>query len=330
MLELNAIFADRMVLQAGKPVRIFGRADSPVTVSLERDTVTVDADGFFTAELPARRYGGPYTLTVQTAAERVELHDVLIGEVLLCSGQSNMQFTMKEEVTPPAAYRADDRLRLFTQTRPEANQPLGSGDGWLTAQSETIDDWTALGYLTGCALRDAGVPAVGIVHASQGASVIQSWMDTPYLADPLFDIPTEQLFGDHTYWEYNWNGPTFLYREMLQPLLPYSFGCVVWYQGESNASPAESRVYDRMMAAMVENWREADRDAALPFIMVQIADTRTDEGWLEIQAAQQRAAAAVPGLTMVRSADVCEKEMIHPVTKGPLAKRIAAAVPLAE
>lgn len=329
-MELASIFRDNMVFQAGKPIRVFGSGEGEARVYLLDTGLEAAAtvrDGHWLAELPPMPAGGPYSLGVWLDGPMRRLDNIYIGQVLLCAGQSNMQFTMAEETTPPECYAADDGLRLFAMDRPEllpeGECRLDSTDGWLPCRRGQVELWPALGYLVGRALRAKKQQAVGIVLCAQGASVIQSWLPPQLLPACAQAIPPQELFCDHTVYPL-WNPPGFLYREMLAPLLPFSFGGVIWYQGESNASPAEGAVYLPMLQAMVEHWRAADDDSTLPFVIVQIADTRRDEGWLAVQKAQAAAPAAIPHLQMVASADVCEPNEIHPPTKSRLAERIAA------
>lgn len=326
MIRLHSIFRDHMVFQANKPVRIFGIGSGEVRVSFLGEEKALHADGEeWLVELKPQSYGGPFSMELSLDGRAVTLNDIMIGEVLLCAGQSNMQFTMAEEATPPSAYESDAFLRTYTVDRPEDNKPLTPKDGWVCCDAESVGRWSALGYLTGRCLRQKGVPAVGIVLCAQGASVIQSWMDVDSLKMPEFQISQEKLFEDHIVYS-QWNAPSFLYETMLKTVTPFSFGNVVWYQGESNASPDEGAVYVSLLRAMIQSWRREDCDVALPFVVVQIADTRQDEGWLAVQKAQEEASVSIPLVRTVVSADVCEKEMIHPVTKGRLAARIADAV----
>ncbi len=330
-MQLNALFGDHMVLQANRPVRVFGTGDGEASVSFLGCTVRATVkDGGWLAQLPTFPYGGPYTMTVALDGRQLVLQDVWVGEVLLCAGQSNMQFTMAEERTPPQQYADDDRLRQFAADRPEeateGARPLGAADGWQRCRADDVGRWSALGYLIGRQLRQRGAPAVGIVLCAQGASVIQSWMSPACLADPALQVPSEQLFIDHHHAVYGtWNAPGFLYDRMLLPLCPFVFGRVIWYQGESNTSPAEGKIYLELLQAMIENWRRVLADAALPFTVIQIADTRQNEGWLAVQAAQAAAPGTIAGVQTVVSGDISEKEMIHPVTKGLLAARVADA-----
>lgn len=332
-MKLNAIFADHMVLQADAPIRIFGSGQGRVSAALLGQQAALESrEDSWCLTLPPQPAGGPYELAVCLNGEEKRFSDVWLGDVLLCAGQSNMQFTLDEEATPPEDYASDDGLRLFALDRPE-NRPhklekriLGTSDGWRPCRAEEAELWPALGYLTGRLWREQTGRAVGIVLCAQGASVIQSWMPPEVIPEKARAIPKEALFIDHTHPDFAaWNKPGFLYSYMFEKLLPYSFGQVIWYQGESNASPAEGACYLEMLTAMISCWRKALETPALPFVVVQIADTRCDPGWLAVQAAQLKAPAAIPAVKTVISADVCEKEMIHPTTKSLLAGRLCRA-----
>ena len=328
MLTSHPLFRDHMVFQAGKPIRIFGSGTGLIRVSLlNEEREAVSSSGKWYLELPPLPYGGPYSIKIMSEDHSIILHDIMIGEVLLCAGQSNMQFTMAEEISAPSSYQSDPFLRIYTVDRPEGHMPLSSADGWVQCEAGSVEKWSALGYLVGTYLREKGIPCVGIVLCAQGASVIQSWISLRRLRNPKLQIPPEQLWKDHFDPLYqSWNTPSFLYETMLKHVMPFSFGVAVWYQGESNVSPAEGKIYTSLLSEMILDWRELDRDNRLPFIVVQIADTRQDEGWIAVQRAQTAAAQMIPFVQTVVSGDVCEKNEIHPATKGLLAKRIADTI----
>lgn len=326
-MKLGEIFRDGMVLQADKPIRVFGDGEGSVSarfMGIEKSLKS--SGGRWIIVFDPQPYGGPYELEVTLNGEKTLIRDIMIGEVILFSGQSNIQFRMNEEITPPEQYIDDDMLRIFVSERME-KEPFTPADGWISCRRETVDNWSALAYLVGCEARKAGIPTVGVVVCSQGASVIQSWIDERRLLGTELDLPDEQLHRNHNAPDYKrWNAPGRLYHFMLERLTPYSFGNVVWYQGESNTSVAEGRIYTHLLALMIENWREVFNAPGLPFTVVQIADFAEHEGWRAIQHAQLDAEREIEGVRTVISADICEKQMIHPVTKGPLAKRIFAAM----
>lgn len=326
-MRLGEIFRDGMIFQRGKPIRVFGESASGVRVQFG-DAERICPKGKFTAEFPAEDYGGPYTLTVSGDGESVTINDIYVGEVILFSGQSNIQVKMRDALSPEP-YENDDMLRIFVSERMEAGEPFKPSDGWVKADKATINNWSAVAYQTGRSLRKRGVPAVGVVACSQGASVIQSWIDERLITGSELDLPAEKRHSDYVSDYYGrWNGNGVLYHFMLERLMPYSFGEVVWYQGESNTSVYEGEVYDKMLDMMIKNWRERFNDSELKFIVVQLADFTggNREGWKAVQEAQLRAAEWIPGVVTVKCADVCEPTMIHPITKWKLAARIASEI----
>lgn len=330
MVTLGTLFADGMILQAHKPIRIYGTGEGTVSVSFHGDVRSACAEnGAWCVTFPAEDYGGPYTVTVTADGETVTLSDVYVGEVLLCAGQSNMQFHMCEEATPPAQYADDGALRIFVLDRLEAGEYFSASDGWISAKKDNIAKWSALSYLIGREIRAKRDVHIGVIACSQGASVIQSWIDERRILGTALDLPREALHYDHHAEAYaRWNGFGCLYRQMFCKVAPFSLGCVVWYQGESNTSRAESAHYAEFLRTMIENWREALLDAALPFYVIAIADFdgRRDDDWRRVQAEQKRAAAVIPHVVTVESADVSECDNIHPMTKSRLARRVADAI----
>lgn len=320
-MKLSEIFCDNMVLQADKPIKIYGKSSSEVTVTLNGNTAKATPEnGRFVAEMSPMKYGGPYELKIDGDGEKVTIQNVYIGEVILCSGQSNMAFTMNLEKTPPEEYISDDMLRTFVSHKDAENI-----FEWRICEASTVDSWSALCYHIGCGLRKKLDCAIGMINASVGASMIQSWMHEDRYYGSDIELPVEKMHHDITYPLYDWNVPGNLYHRSFERLIPYSVRSVVWYQGESNTSDAESEIYDKMLYILVQNWREDLRDATLPFTIVQIANYKkydNQAAWSGVQNAQERAEKTVPYLSCVKSFDVCEDNDIHPPTKSKLAQRI--------
>ena len=321
-MKLGEIIKNGVIFQKGKPIRVFGESDTGVTVSFCGSEKKLPS-GRFVAEFPAMDYGGPYTMTITGDGESIGINDIYIGEVILFSGQSNIQFRMKEALSPEP-YENDDMLRIFVSERIEKGEPFNPSDGWVKADRATIDNWSAVAYQTGRSLRKRGVPAVGVIACSQGASVIQSWIDEKIFVGSELDIKAEEFNTAISNPVYSaWNGNGRLYHFMFERLVPFSFGGVVWYQGESNASVREGQIYDRMLGMMIKNWRDVLHDDKLFFIVIQISDFSQGEGWKEVQAAELRAEKLIPDVRTIISADVCEVGMIHPITKWKLSRRVA-------
>ena len=323
-MRLADVFCDHMVLQANAPIRFFGEGTGTVRVDFDGETQTVKSEKQWVITMHSRPYGGPYEVSVEMNGQRTVLKDVYVGETVLCAGQSNMAFCMAEEITPPEAYESDDLLRTFAVTRPVSHESFSSRDGWQRCQKESVFCWSAIGYHLGRAMRRAKSCAVGMIVCAQGASVIQSWVDAKTNELPCFRFPEGTvLHVDHSYYnDAGFNAPAFLYHAMAETLFPFSFGCTVWYQGESNTSMAEAERYADMLRALIDFWRKKDENDALPFYVVQIADTFDTPQWKRLQQAQSEAEDRENKIFVIRSGDVCEKGMIHPKTKKALAERI--------
>ena len=331
-MTLNPIFRDGLVLQAGKPVRIFGTGKGTVSASLAgaKGEIVSESDGAWLLELPPMSYGGPYELTVSLDGAVTVLHDVMVGEVLLLGGQSNMGFTLGDSRTDKACYPANDHVRHYFIDRMEPSK-TANAEGWVACTPEVAPSWSAIGYFAGHLLAEKRGCAVGLISCNQGASSIQTWLPLGALAAPELNVPDPLKHRDHFVPSFVWNRTSVLYNYMLATFAPYSVGNVVWYQGESNTTPAEAAVYGRFLELLVENWRSLFRDEALPFEIIQIADydLRDDEGWHAVQDAQCAAAAKIDGAKLIVSRDVCESGEIHPPTKSRLCARIVDALEFA-
>ena len=265
-------------------------------------------------------------LMVSSEEEEIILFDIFVGEVYLFAGQSNMQFKLKESNAPEALYRENPLLRMFSTDRLEKSDRFTPADGWVTARADTVGDWSALGYLTGDLISQKKQIAVGIIPCYQGASVIESWLPKGLLAENGIALPPEALHGDHFYHEFSlWNGEGVLHDFALSQAVPFGLSGVVWYQGESDTSEAEGRVYLKELELLIETLRKDFRQPRLPVAVVCLADNvdREQVGWKAVQEAQVKAGEAIPYVTTVLSADICETDQIHPPTKHLLAERIA-------
>ena len=328
MACLNPIFASHMVFAAKKPLRVYGTGEGEVSVSFVGQTRTVTAKGAWEVEFPPMEYGGPYVLTASFDGTETVLEDIYIGEVLLMSGQSNMQFKLCASNYPKEEICGNPMMRLFTAPRLEEGEPYTPADGWVVCTAENAPQWSALAYMVGKLRAEKGV-AVGLISCYQGASIIESWFPEGTLERLGISIAPEGRNADHTIAKFHvWNQEGILFRQSLSHLFPFSLSAAVWYQGESNWHDVESRSYKAELAEMIRVWREAFRDDALPFVVVQIADfgPRLGEGWSNIQKAQADISRELSAVRTAISADVSETDNIHPPTKHLLAARIADAL----
>lgn len=329
-MNLNLLFRDGMVLAANKPIRIFGKGSGHARVSFLNMTAECDADGdSWLVELPPQPYGGPYEMTVELNGVRQTLSDVRIGEVLLLHGQSNMKFTLAESTYPSTCYESEPRLRLISLGYPTEESSFSPEEGWVRCTAENAGQWSAIGYHVGLRLARERGCAVGMIGAYQGASVIQSWLPEGAEEKLGITLALEECHIDRRYPAYTaWNRDGLLYHFAIEPILPYSLSCVIWYQGESNTSEAEGEVYGRLLRELIEQRRRDFADSELFFAVVQIADLekRADAAWRAVQAAQARVETEMADVRTVVSRDVCERNDIHPPTKKALSDRICDAI----
>ncbi|MBO5952607.1 MAG: hypothetical protein J6Q53_00550 [Oscillospiraceae bacterium] len=355
-MKLNPIFSDNMVLQATKPIYIFGCGAGTVTIEIAGKSASVVSTGDnWLLELPAFDYGGPYEMTVDLDGDTKTLKNIYFGDVYLLAGQSNIEFKLWSSSTPKTYYKDNESLRLFTVDRLEdegehiltdagwksidkagnlsdlAGEHYRSREGWIVAEKDSVCFWSALGYLIGDELLKRSDKKIGLIACYQGASVIQSWLPEHYLDETAFFVPLELRCNNAKFPDYScFNDDGKLYNGMLKTVLPFALKAVVWYQGEShtNGDDSKQEVYAGILELLINKWRSDFMDESLPFIIVKIHDyevslNKKGNGWRNIQAAQEAVAQAVPNTYLVKSADVCETDEIHPSTKLPLAIRIA-------
>lgn len=333
-MELNELFCDHMVLQAEKPVRVFGTGDGNATVKVNgKEGKAKSENGKWLVELPSLAYGGPYEMEIGLNGKKKTLTDVYFGDVFLCAGQSNMQFKMKQDTSEARAKRVkNDKIRYFSLDSLDVYERYSPKDGWVQASTITAsDEMSALGFYTAVGVSAQNEHAVGLIGCYQGASVIESWLPEALADKPAYnEFPVSCLHSDHTaaaYAKWNENHGT-LYHYMFEKILPFSMSHVLWYQGESNTTEIEATYYADMVEDLITRWRSDLQDANLPFVLIQIADydARSDSGWTGIQTAQASVASKVNGVSLVVSKDVCATDNIHPSKKKALADRVVNAI----
>lgn len=330
-LTLDPLFQDHLILQAHAPIRISGTAGGPVRLTLGGCTaeITPDTNGRWTAELPPMDYGGPFILQATCGDHTLTLQDVLLGDVYLLAGQSNMEFKLRESSTDTPCFDDDPLLRFFMTERMEPGEWFSPADGWVPCTRENAANLSAIGYFLGHRLRQRTGHAIGFATCYQGCSMIQSFL-SPEAAARLPEVhrlDLRSLEGDDGALACPWNRDSVLYRFAARLLFPFAFRAVVWYQGESNTNRLDYDHYDLLLRALIEDWRTQLHQPELPFVIVQLAeyDRKPGRRWDRIRA-HQAAAAAWPHVCTVPCADICETFHIHPPTKSLLGFRIADVI----
>jgi sialate O-acetylesterase len=285
-LILAPIFGSRMVLQQGTGALVFGQAAPGASVAVEfqgQITVTAaNASGNFKAALPALSASStPSTLTVTSGPDVVTISDVQVGEVWLCSGQSNMGRALST-ADGSGSYIADagnHNLRFFRMH----NDDLPAGAAWQTSTSATAADFSAVCYWMGLDLSQSlGVP-VGLIQASYDGSAIEEWKHSGGSS------------GVH-------------YDAMIRPLQPFSLKGVLWYQGESNGGEID---YEPKLLELLAEWRSDWARPQLPFGIVQLPAAK----WKASRLAQYKVAQGDPNAFLVVTHDLPGSTQLHPTAK---------------
>ena len=334
-VTLPKMFSDGMVMQRETNANLWGTAKGSATVSIttswDGKTYSVKAgkDGKWKTSVPTPKAGGPYRITLSDGEETV-LDNILIGELWLCSGQSNMEMPMKgfknqpvENAVEDILYSADSQLRLFTVKRNSRFAPIDTVSGhWSEAAPASVREFSATAYHFGRELRRMlGVP-VGLIVTSWGGSACEAWMK----ADWLKAFPDAKIPATEADVKSKNRTPTVLYNGMLHPLIGITMRGVIWYQGEDNVP--RYKTYANMLTTMVRGWRAEWGQGDFPFYYCQIApydysliDWTTNSALLREQ--QSKAELMMPNAGMAVLMDAGLEYGIHPRKKHLAGLRLA-------
>lgn len=324
-MKLADIFTNSMVLQRGKPIPVFGDGAGHGRVEFCGNTVTFESTDGWLIHLPAMEAGGPYEMTVNLNDDTVTLTDILVGDVYLAGGQSNMQFRVEESVDIPRL--PNPQVRVFTEGHGSDENRNENYDytPWRVATEENLLSFTAIGYDVARMLQEELEVPVGIVSCNLGASRVDAWTAPEIVNAPDYQQMLGAKHGDWHY--YKFNHDSWCYLTKLLSLVPYGICGVLWYQGESNRLEEEAVHYHTLLSRLIDNWRDLWGEN-LPFYIVQIAPHADGDwnDWPHIRQAQEWVAKNVPGAYMVTLTHTGEADNIHPTKKHRLAEELTAAV----
>ncbi len=342
-VRLPGLFSDNVVLQQGVRVPIWGWADEgeEVTVRFRDQVVRAKArNGKWMVNLSRLKAGGPDHLVVE-GKNRVELQNVLVGEVWICSGQSNMEFPLKNsfESGGDIAACANPMLHLLHVPKTKADAPVEDvKTQWKECNAETSPGFSAVAYYFGRDLQQALKVPVGLIETCWGGSPAEVWMseraltsNAAYQRDILDKYATDLRAGQTNQTRPQrpaWK-PTELYNGMIAPLIPYAIKGAIWYQGESNAGRAHE--YRTLFPDLIRNWRQDWGQGAFTFLAVQLAPFKAikpepaESDWAELREAQLLATKILPKVGLAVITDVGDEKDIHPKKKAPVGARLALA-----
>lgn len=310
-VTLPAILSDHMVLQQGKPIAVWGWADpgEEVSVSISGQTKSTRADrsGRWSVHLKQMRAGGPHRLLVKGQNEII-VQDVLIGEVWLGSGQSNMAQPAQEarDFTTTKAESDQPQIRMFKVESGGATNELENCTGsWKVCSPESIGRFSAVLYFFGRELHKSLHVPMGLINSSVGATAIESWIP------PKAQSATP---GD---------GRGDLFNGKIAPLTPYPIAGAIWYQGEANAKSVEqARLYKDQLPLLIKSWR-AQWGNTFPFGWAQLPNYKgRAEGWCLVREGQLKAL-SVRKTGMAITVDIGDAGNIHPKNKQETARRLS-------
>lgn len=361
-LSLPATYGDHMVLQRNQPITIAGTANAGAKVKValagKKLKTTAAADGSWQVEYPARPAGGPYELTVEADKEKKTFTDVWVGEVWICSGQSNMEWTLNKCATARQDILTADTLSRLHFYNMQALRPTYAVEweaevldsinrqyylptrGWEQCSSESAARFSAIGYHFGRMLADSLGCHVGLICNAVGGSNTESWIDRRTLEYEYPAILHNWTRNDHLQPWVRERGalnikkssnpfqrhpyePCYLFECGIRPLKHYGVRGVIWYQGESNAHNVE--LHERLFTLMEQSWRTFFDNAQLPFHFVQLSSIAPRRSWPHFRDSQRLLARHLPATWMTVSSDKGDSLDVHPRAKREIGERLAAS-----
>jgi sialate O-acetylesterase len=365
-VSLPNIFGDHMVLQRDQQNSVWGWADPDekitVTIAGQSHTATADARGNWKVKLAAMKVGSPLTLTVN-GKNSVAFSDVLVGEVWICSGQSNMGFNLGSTYDGDLEVMAANfpNIRLISVPQVGVQEPQKNFNGkWERCSPANAGGFSAVGFLFGRQLHQTLDIPIGLIDDAWGGSAAEAWIRRDVLES---DKRYAELMGrwkkteatyDHEKSDAAWKvrvqkwedggkkgnkpraprnpltgnqRPANIYNGVLHPTIGYGIRGAIWYQGESNAG--RSYQYRHLFPLMIQHWRDEWNQGDFPFYYVQLADFRNESAdpqesaWAELREAQTMTMGKLKNTGEAVIIDVGEGRDIHPRNKQTVAKRLA-------
>lgn len=336
---LPQILSSNMVLQRDKPINIWGFAspDEKVEVAFDgqKKQIITDKNGNWLVVLaPLKTSAKPQTMSI-TGSNKIILTNILVGEVWVCPGQSNMEYAMRKLAKIPkpknenlgfpsdeVAKAHNNQIRIFLVNRKTLNKPDSIHKSWSVAQDSALRAFSAVGYFFAKEIQEKlGIP-VGMISSAIPGSAIEPWISENAFAEE--DYFKNQKVG---------NDPGKFYPSMIEPLTQFKIRGFLWYQGETNCFLNEKISYTYKMKVLINTWRKAWKEKDLPFYYVQIApfnysktkgkvpvDENTEPEFWEAQTLLLR----LPNTGMISTNDLTDSnEDLHPTYKWEVGRRLA-------
>ena len=339
---LPDVITDNMVLQQKDATTFWGKGAANKTITIitswnnQKYQTAIDANGHWKLKIKTPAAGGPYDISFDDG-ELLKLTNIMIGEVWLCSGQSNMEMPLAswgkiKDYQQEIANANYPNIRILKVKKAISSYPMddfkSNTMGWQACSPATISDFSAAAYFFARKLYQTKPVAIGLIDATWGGTVIESWTSTEAIgkveafADTVKKISALPRDLKLT----NPNKPTLLYNAMINPFLGVAIKGVIWYQGESNNSRAYQ--YRELFPLLINNWRTQFNRPQMPFLFVQLANFQAvnpqpaEATWAELREAQAMAL-SLPNTGMAVAIDIGETGDIHPKNKQDVGYRLA-------
>ncbi|MBN2292069.1 MAG: 9-O-acetylesterase [Pirellulales bacterium] len=329
-VTLPAIIGDNMVMQQQMAAPIWGWAKPGEIVKVKASwqkshaSIKAGSDGKWMLKIDIPQVGGPHTLTV-SGKNSITVSNILIGEVWVCSGQSNMAMTVVSGYNKGVINRDQEvatanypQIRLFNVKYQDVLEPAPNCQGsWVVCSPATVRSFSATGYFFGREIHKETKLPVGLINASAGGSVIETWCSKRVLESD------EDFLPIFSYGKGHHMNPSGLYNGMIAPIMPFAIRGVLWYQGESNSVNAYA--YRKMLPALVKGWRKEWGQDIFPFYFAQISPW-SGYGDKPISAELREAQSmslSVPNTGMAVTTDIDDINEIHPINKQVVGERLA-------
>ncbi len=357
-LRMPILYTDNMVLQRGAEIVISGVANSGDKVRVElagrKGVAVTSADGEWSVALSGVKTGSGYELKVSTKERALKYSNVSVGEVWLASGQSNMEWHLRNTIGGAGyvaeANHSDVRLfnmvprynysRAWDSVKLEGMNMLECYElrGWQEVSSSSVSDFSAIAYHYACMLSDSlGVP-VGVICNAVGGTTVESFVDRRTLEHSVPGLIRNWPENDYVMsWvrsrsqlnmEHGWSPlqrhhyePAYLFEAGVIPLERYPIRGVIWYQGESNAH--NIKLHEQLFGLLVQSWRANWGSPELPFYFVQLSSIANRRSWPEFRNSQRLLAKGMENVGMVVCSDLGDSTDVHPREKREVARRLA-------
>lgn len=359
-LQLASVFASHMVLQRNKPIKFYGTANANEkiigTFNEKQKTIIADDNGKWKVEFPVMKAGGPFTASFVSADKKIILDDILVGEVWLCSGQSNMYFPLSSAINDADEMNAAEKnntLHLFKM------QPVAETDNcvwdssilqkvnelkyfsgtWQQCDSNVAKNFSSVAYYFGKKLQQQLKVPIGLIEVAVGGSTTESWIDRytmehhPVLVNELSNWRKSDFFMPWVRERADTNlknaanpkqrhpyEPCYNFEAGIKSFVGFPIAGVIWYQGESNVHNIE--LHETAFPELVKSWRK-QWGYSFPFYYVQLSSINRPS-WTSFRYSQLQLLKVISNSGMAVSSDVGDPTNVHPPQKKPVGERLAA------